>query len=241
MHKQLKGKIIFIIILYIMLIICNIGSKSILPVLILALIEELGLISYIILTSRPIIALIIILTQQLVYLVYDLVIGVSISEAIDRLMGYGGIALVCILIHFLIIDKKGSKERLKSRIKKVIKTERRPYSIPIWSKIIIYSTLVISIMSISKSNNIIDELSLHGIFKVYAVIVMIMPYILYFGILTTTQLAYEFWFIRIVLELITLINLKNIESLEVLQVIYVLLEILIFIYTIKKLKVRIDE
>lgn len=241
MNKESRNILILTFITFITSGLCNFNSSNLIISVLLAIIETISIISYLVLINKPMIALLLAFMQQTISLGYDLAIGVSIKDAINSYIVYGGITLACIFIHFLIIDKKKTDNKVSKRILTALNTERKPCKIPIWSKIIVYSTIVTLIMNTANSNDTISSMGLQGVFKVYGAIVMLLPVIMYAALLSTTILAYELLIIRIILEIITICNLYNLDSLTISQVVYVVIECFIFIYALYKIKVKKNE
>ena len=238
MKKEIRNLLIVSLITFIVSCLCNFNSSNLLITVLMSIIETMSIVVYIILVNKPILALILAFIQQIVSIIYDLVIGIAIKDAVNSFIIYGGITLACIFIHFLIIDKKNDTTSIKSRVINVIKTDRKPSNVPIWSKLIIYSTLVTMVMYLSKSNDTLDTLGLQGVFRVYGTVVLVLPIILYGALLTTTTIAFEMLLIRVILEIITMYNLYSIGEFKITQLLYVCIEILVVIYTFRNIKVR---
>jgi hypothetical protein len=227
---------------------------------VLGIVTSTKLLGYILIIETPVIGLLMILVSNLIDLIMCVVQGASDIGSLKLAIL---VIIMAILIHTnisaLAVEKieynKGDRrersrdkyKKLKSseKLNKALTYERLPYKVPWWTKICIYSMIIVLIMQIANSDSL-DLYNNTAGFKVFAAIAICLSAIELFGIITTSSFTYEILAIKVILEtytvslLIDYNNLHELESSDDWTKIYesialIMIEVVIFVYYLYKI------
>lgn len=236
-------EIAFTVILIACIILNIIESQSLLGV-ILGVTNAIGIYVYILLLNKPVLAVGALCISNLLSIIYTIITSESSLQITNIIRLEDLLIILALLIHLNIADKKlsetNNEKSILKRLKKDFIFERKPFKIPWWAKLIVYSTLVTVIMTVANSE-IVEFLNKEAGFRLYGAIAVTLPLIELLAISTTSDIAYEIFGFKIIMEIYTLYMLYSINSLNIASIILIILEIIVFIYCFIKKVNKIEN
>lgn len=197
----------------------------------LAICDMLTLFSIIEIADKPVLGMILLTLSQVTTLVYELVDGATLSEALTD-MGVMGVVVVIALIYHAVTAYKKVKNDNKNIKEKIINTvnyKRTIYNVKIYTRIIIYSLIVSVVLSLANSE-ILSTVNTNISFRVYSAFVLVLPAMLIIGIITTSYMAYDIFILKLFFEVYTIYLLASVGNFDFIQIIYIIVEVLAIMY-----------
>ena len=211
------------------------GIISATKVTIIVLIQLITLLKYILLLDKPILSLLALMGGQILSTIYSMIDLNSIKEGINNNILSLLVITLFILIHMNIsLNKVDKKSGFKQKFIDAINISRRPLKVKWWAKLIIYSTLITVVMTISRSD-ILTSLSNDNGVRLYGAVALVIPTIIILSILTTSELAYELLWIKLIIEIYTIYKLYLIDSIVIKDLVYWLVQLGVLIWITKRL------
>lgn len=214
------------------------SNEASMTIMILAVAEAVMYCAYIVMLKKPVLSILMILGSNLISCVYALVIGLSIRQTFEQYFNIIGLLIIlAFLIQFYIADKNNDKKTgIKERIITDINYNRKPFKLPLYANIIIYSCIVILLCEFAKSSVIAEEITNGSqLFKLYASTAVVYPTILLIGMLTTSRLAYQLLNIKFILDSFTLFIISDLNSgLDISKMLVILPTLTIIVYSVMK-------
>lgn len=235
-----KEKVLTLITLAVALVLNIIDTEfNLVTAIIGTVTNTLVVMSYIVLLKKPLISILLLLASQLSTFIHILVEEKSIREAIDGVGVIGITIVIAFLLWFYLIDRKvyTSKEKIKirERIKNISLYDRIPLKIPVWAKIMLYSMLSISLTSLAKSESF-QVIGNSNLIRFYTAVVLLVPIYATLGILTTSELAYELYIIKVIAEATTVYILSSLGEQIIAPLIWIVIEVVVIVYTMLELQ-----
>jgi hypothetical protein len=186
--------------------------------------------------ERPVIGVIMLAISQVFTFVYEVVTGATANEALNDMGVIGFIVIIAMLIHMIITNKivndkkNNNNDKIGKRFKNIIFYKRNLLKIKWYTRVIIYSLMITTVMSLANSE-IVTTLNDSTTFRLYAALVLAVPTFLVFGILTTSYMAYEMMIFKIMLEIYTIYLLSTVNSMDYIQIVYIVIELIVITYS----------
>ena len=188
----------------------------------------LSLLIYSIVQYKPILALVLLLLKNIIYVVIEpSLFGSSI-----------GINLIFLLTALLVNIKivKINEEKLKDRIVTLVNYKRSLLKVKPWIKIVIYSFLITLVMSVTKLSEV-QEISSELNIQIFTAIALLLPTIEFLSILSTSSIFIDIIIFTIVFKAYTLVKICLIDDINYTEVYSLILAVFALIYgAYKRLK-----
>lgn len=200
----------------------------ILNIVLLSIVNICTLYSYIVLLKTPIKAILFIIGAQIVTLIHELLAGVTVEMALFDLGLTFIISIIMICIHWNSISKKIANEishsKLQKRIVKIINYERKPIKINIFTRIIIYSLMISTVMIMTNNSSAMNTVASNTRTRLFASVATLLPLFTIFALLSTSRLAYEIYIVQIIMEILTIIYMYKLNIISYSSILALLAE-----------------
>lgn len=202
--------------------------------ILLALCDMLLLFSIIELANKPVLSMVLLTLAQTFTLIYSLFDEDTFVDACYDIGIMGVMVLSALTYHSVSAYKKVSKDKelvktFKDKVKNTVNYKRAIYSIKIPVRIIIYSMIISSTLSLAGSD-MLNVLNNSISFRIYSAFVLVIPSMLVLGIITTSYIAYDIFIAKILFEAYTLYLLVSIGKFDLVQIIYIIVEVIAIVY-----------
>lgn len=200
----------------------------------IALCDIMLLFTIIELANKPVLSMVLLSLSQGLRFIFMLLDGATLDEVYNDIGLTGILVIVALFYHAVHTYKEVSKNKeltktLKDKVINTINYKRTIYSIKIHVRIILYSLIISSVLSLAGSETLVlmnDNIS----FRVYSAFVLVIPTVLILGIVTTSYIAYDIFLAKILFEIYTIYLLYSIGKFDFIQIIYIIVEIITVVY-----------
>lgn len=189
------------------------------------IIATLSSIVYVLIINEPIKALLVLLLGQVFTVTLDIYTGIEVGVAIQNSL----LPVAFIMVMLLIMVNSAKKNKENRTLKDIIKYKRYMLKAPWWSKIIIYSTFI-TVVSLTSQSKMMEDLGIMQQFRVYSALSVVLPTFQLLTIISLSNMAYEVYIFKIVMDIYTMYNLYKIDKLEIASILYLVIELIILIY-----------
>ena len=196
--------------------------------------QSIGLLAYIVLLNRPIVAVAMLMLSEVLLILNDIVEGVKISEAVNSSALTISLFVMAIVMNLLITDNKYRKEKEIKKVsvdtlKKSFSIDRKPFKVKGWIRIIMYSTLVTVVMNMTGSSILGKYGSGTGV-KTILALSLVLPIFINIATMLNLIVSYELIWLKTILEGIILLNILDTSSDVVAKVIFYVAELVLIVY-----------
>lgn len=206
---------------------------SVVTGILLALCEITTLYALIDIACKPIRGLTMLVISQAFTLVYEVYDGATMSEAFSDMGIMGCIAVIALIgnIAGYVKEYKLIKEpeTVIKKYSRMLNYNRPLYSVKLTVRIIIYSLFIVAVNSLANSE-ILSTISNDILFRTYSSAVIVVPTFLLLGMTVTSYLAYEFFILKLFIEVYTLLSLEMINEFKPIQLLYIVVEVIAIVY-----------
>lgn len=233
MNVKNKEKTVLLLLISFTVLIINVingvnKELGLITMILSTILDTTLLFAYIELPKHPIRTISMILIRQIVALGQDVVIGLTVKEALEI---DGGLLLVIIIV--LAVRNYTTKiesEGIKERIIKLWNYEKQPLKMKWWVHIIIYSMLVTIVATVANNNYMQlfnDEITV----RIYGALAIIFPIVELIAILTTSNISYEIIIIYKIIQTVTIIQLIQYNGLSLATALIYLAQLMVVAYS----------
>lgn len=198
----------------------------------LALCDMFTLFSIIEIANKPVLGMILLTISQVTTLIYELVDGATLNEALTDMGVMGVIVIAALVFHIVTAYKKVKTDKNVSVGKKIVDTinyKRTIYNVKVYTRVIIYSLIISAVLSLANSN-ILSTVNTNISFRIYSAFVLVLPAMLIIGIITTSYIAYDIFILKLFFEVYTVYLLVSVGNFDFIQIIYIVVEVLAIMY-----------
>lgn len=200
----------------------------------LALCDMLLLFSIIELANKPVLSMMMLTLAQTFTMIYSLFDGDTFIDACYNMGIIGALVIAALVYHSVsaykkLNENKESVKTFKDKLKNTLNYKRTIYSVKIPIRIIIYSMIISSTLSLAGSE-MLNVLNNSISFRIYSAFVLVIPSMLVLGIITTSYIAYDIFIAKILFEVYTLYLLASIGKFDLVQIIYIIVEVIAIVY-----------
>lgn len=198
----------------------------------LALCDMFTLFSIIEIANKPVLGMMLLTISQVTTLIYELVDGATLNEALTDMGVMGVIVIAALVFHIVTAYKKVKTDKNVSVGKKIVDTinyKRTIYNVKVYTRVIIYSLIISAVLSLANSN-ILSTVNTNISFRIYSAFVLVLPAMLIIGIITTSYIAYDIFILKLFFEVYTVYLLVSVGNFDFIQIIYIVVEVLAIMY-----------
>lgn len=233
MNVKNKEKTVLLLLISFTVLIINVingvnKELGLITMILSTILDTTLLFAYIELPKHPIRAISMILIRQIVALGQDVVIGLTVKEALEI---DGGLLLVIIIV--LAVRNYTTKiesEGIKERIIKLWNYEKQPLKMKWLVHIIIYSMLVTIVATVA-NNNYMQLFNDKITVRIYGALAIIFPIVELIAILTTSNISYEIIIIYKIIQTVTIIQLIQYNGLSLATALIYLAQLMVVAYS----------
>jgi hypothetical protein len=202
----------------------------------LGMIDVLTFSTYLLIARTPVLSNIILLIASSLTFVYDLISGATVREAADD-MGVSILFCVIAIIIVSLFNKKNIvntfdiSDTKKDKLCKYILFDRKIHNIRWYYKIMMYSIMIVFIMTLSNSTMLNTYISGTD-WRVYAALTVAFPFIKLISLLSTTTIAYEIYGLFILAQAFTVYMQAQTDKLDVVSLLFVIEQIIVLCYSV---------
>lgn len=198
----------------------------------LALCDMFTLFSIIEIANKPVLGMMLLTISQVTTLIYELVDGATLNEALTDMGVMGVIVIAALIFHMVTAYKKVKTDKNVSVGKKIVDIvnyKRTIYNVKVYTRVIIYSLIISAVLSLANSN-ILSTVNTNISFRIYSAFVLVLPAMLIIGIITTSYIAYDIFILKLFFEVYTVYLLVSVGNFDFIQIIYIVVEVLAIMY-----------
>lgn len=198
----------------------------------LALCDMFTLFSIIEIANKPVLGMMLLTISQVTTLIYELVDGATLNEALTDMGIMGVIVIAALIFHIITAYKKVKTDKNVSvgkKIDDIVNYKRAIYNVKVYTRVIIYSLIISAVLSLANSN-ILSTVNTNISFRIYSAFVLVLPAMLIIGIITTSYIAYDIFILKLFFEVYTVYLLVSVGNFDFIQIIYIVVEVLAIMY-----------